>query len=302
MTMAVETPAQTTQPALEASRQFCQDLTRTHAGNFYYGLRLLPEEKRMAMYALYAYMRMVDDIADQALTVSVDARLAQLEQWRQKTHAVVANPDGALAPTDSPMWRAFAKCVEEYHIPMPLFDDMIAGQRQDLNPLAFKNFTELHDYCYRVASVVGLASIYIWGFAGGAATERLAIDRGVAFQLTNVLRDMQEDAQRGRCYLPAEELQQFGVRPQDILEGRVSEQFVEFVRWQVQRAEDYYQRSALLEQRVSPDSRPTLLAMTQIYHGILAKIRRRPASVLQGRVSLGGFTKLGIAWRAWAGH
>jgi phytoene synthase len=187
-----------------------------------------------------------------------------------------------------------------------VFRDVIAGQRQDLESPAFENFKQLREYCYRVAGVVGVASIYVWGFEGGDETESLAIDRGIAFQLTNVLRDIREDGGRGRCYLPREELAAAGITQEDLnstadLAGTVSAgsgRFAKFMHEQIERAQSYYDRSAPLDERISRDSRPTLMAMTHIYHGLLKKIAVDPRRVLQKRVSLSKISKLRIAWRA----
>jgi phytoene synthase len=278
---------------LDHSRRYCQCLARRQARNFYYGLRLLPPEKRSAIYALYAYMRLVDDIADAEDGRGPEQRLAELERWRQQTHDVMA---GRIpAQNGHPVWRALSDAVTRHRIPALVFDEVIAGQRQDLEPIAFETWEELHQYCYRVAGVVGLACIYIWGFEGGEKTEAMALDRGVAFQLTNILRDLREDSARGRCYLPRQELAALHV------DGREPEHGAAFSRMmaeQVERAESYYRKSAGLEELISADSRPTLVAMTAIYHGILEKIARNPESVLDGRGSLSLPSKLLIGWRS----
>jgi len=146
--------------------------------------------------------------------------------------------------------------------------------------------------------VVGLASIYIWGFEGGADTESLAIDRGVAFQLTNILRDLREDAARGRTYLPREELTLLKVSEDDLRSARGGKAFSELMRFQIDRAEAYYQTSRSLEERIQRDSRATLVAMTQIYHKLLKKVAQEPERVLRERVSLSLLSKLMIGWRA----
>jgi phytoene synthase len=281
--------------ALERSRAYCEHLTRTEARNFYYGLKLLPEPKRSAMFAIYAYMRLVDDIADEDDGRSLDRRIADLEAWRIQTHAVL----NGRSPTDSyELWPAFAKVVADYKLPHKLFDDVIAGQKQDLDFKQFTNFEELFAYCYRVAGVVGLASIYIWGFEGGDDTEFLAVQRGVAFQLTNILRDLREDALKGRVYLPIDELKAMHVSNEDLRLGNGGKQFLELMRFQIARAEEFYEKSAGLERRINADSRPTLIAMTEIYRGLLKKVAYQPERVLRERVSLSLFSKLRIGWRA----
>lgn len=298
-------------PDLAASRAFCERLTRAFARNFYYGLRLLPAGKRAAMYALYAWMRLVDDIADHEDGRSVDRRIAELEGWRDDTHAVLARgPDAASArpyngrPDARLVWPAFHDMADRHAVPGYVFDEVIAGQEQDLRPLAIQTFEDLSRYCYRVAGVVGLASIHVWGFTGGAESEELSIQRGLAFQLTNILRDLREDAARDRFYLPAEDVRRMcpGAEPGGPAWLRWAHahprQAEEFLRFQADRAQDAYRRSAPLDARVSADSRPTLVAMTDIYRGILDKIAARPLTVLDKRVSLSAWAKLSIGWRA----
>jgi 15-cis-phytoene synthase len=281
---------------LAASFQYCRELTRAAAKNFYYGLRLLPEPKRSAMFALYAYMRLVDDIADHEDGRPPEQRAVALDAWRAKTHLALAGeiPDGE----DSPIWPAFAHMARSYHVPARLFDDAIAGQQRDLVPARFENFEQLHHYCWQVAGVVGLASIHIWGFEGGAETEELAAARGVALQLTNILRDLREDAARGRIYLPREDLQRMNVSEDDVLRGRGGEPFRRLMRFEIERAEEFYEKSRALERRISADSRPTLVAMTEIYHRLLRAVAAEPERILRGRVSLSVWSKLRIGWRA----
>jgi len=283
------------QPTLARSRAYCEQLTRTKARNFYYGLKLLPEAKRAAMFAIYAYMRLVDDIADEEDGRSLERRIADLESWRLQTHAVL---NGQTADDGQELWPAFSEVVHRCQLPHRLFDDVIEGQKQDLNFKPFQNFEELFAYCYRVAGVVGLASIYIWGFEGGDDTEFLAVQRGVAFQLTNILRDLREDAFKGRIYLPKEELAAMHVREEDLRQGNGGHHFLELMRFQISRAEAFYEKSAGLEQRIAADSRPTLVAMTEIYRGLLKKVAYEPERVLRERVSLSLFSKLRIGWRA----
>jgi len=284
---------------LEHSRAYCEQVTRTHARNFYYGLRLLPEEKRASMYALYAWMRLVDDIADREDGRPIAARVEELEAWRADTHTALTQ-QGPAAVNESAgqeLWPAFCDMAQRHGVPAKVFDEVIAGQEQDLSPLSFETFEELYTYCYRVAGVVGVASIYVWGFEGGAQTEELAVQRGLAFQLTNILRDLKEDAGRGRFYLPRSEVNG-AMDLTDLAEGRAGPSFEAAMRFQLARAEEYYRRSAPLESRVSPDARPTLVAMTQIYHALLAKIAARPSRVLRKRVSLSAWAKIRIGWRA----
>jgi phytoene synthase len=283
---------------LISSRRFCERLTKSAARNFYYGLKLLPEPKRSAMFALYAYMRLVDDIADDEDHRTHDQRVEDLETWRQQTHEAMAGKLPPAVVDEHELWPAFAEIVRRHALPAFIFDEVIAGQRQDLEPICFHTFKELHKYCYRVAGVVGLASIYVWGFEGGAATEELAVARGVAFQLTNILRDLREDAARGRIYLPREDLSSMNVTREDLLAGRAGKNFNELMHFQIARAEAFYEISMGLEDRISRDSRSTLVAMTDIYRGLLRKVAAEPERVLRERVSLSLLHKLRIGWRA----
>jgi phytoene synthase len=281
--------------SLQHSHDYCERLTRTQARNFYYGLKLLPESKRAAMFAIYAYMRLVDDIADKEDGRTTEQKVADLEAWRLKTHAILGRQSDGEGHE---VWPAFAEVVRRYNLPAKIFDEVIEGQKQDLAFKPFLNFEELFAYCYRVAGVVGLASIYIWGFEGGDDTEFLAVQRGAAFQLTNILRDLREDALRGRLYLPQDELAAMNVREDDLRQCKGGHHFLDLMRFQIARAEAFYEKSAGLEERICADSRPTLIAMTEIYRGILKKVAYQPERVLRERVSLSLFSKICIGWRA----
>jgi phytoene synthase len=294
---ASTSPAWVGRPSLAESRAYCEYLTRTQARNFYYGLKLLPEPKRSAMFALYAYMRLVDDIADEEDGRTIHQRMGDLDAWRDQTRAVLEGR-GVDGDDIHIVWPAFADMAQRHGIPGRIFDDVIAGQRQDLQPEPFVTFEQLYEYCYRVAGTVGLASIYVWGFEGGLDTELLAIERGVAFQLTNILRDLREDGARGRVYLPQEELAARKLTDADLRSGRGGQHFLEMMRLQIARAESYYDKSAELERCIDRDSRPTLIAMTDIYRSLLRKLAVEPERVLHERVSLSIFTKLMIGWRA----
>jgi phytoene synthase len=280
-----------TPASLAESHEYCRRLTRQAARNFYFGLKLLPDQARRDMFALYAWMRLIDDIADDADHGSTQDRLAKLDVWQRDTHCAAAGET-----LDGEIWPAFTEMVRRRNVPLRVFDDAIEGQRQDLQPQPMRTFADLHEYCYRVAGTVGLASIYIWGFEGGEETEQLSISRGVALQLTNILRDLKEDADRGRVYLPEDELERAGLTLTDLQSG--SPRFADFMRHQIDRAESYYENSAGLESRITPECRATLSTMTEIYHRLLAKIATDPAAVLRRRVSLSIWSKARIAWRA----
>jgi phytoene synthase len=278
---------------LDHSYEHCREVARTRARNFFYGMKLTPEPKRSAMYAIYAWMRQADDLADEA--GGVEEKTRRLEAFSRQTDAVIR---GDAAADDHPLWPALRQTVVDYRIPAVYLHAMIDGQLLDMRVRRYDTFDRLYDYCYKVASVVGLTCIEVWGYEGGEQTRQLAEWRGIAFQLTNILRDVREDARRDRVYLPAEALGVHEVNP-TMFQFGVQPEAVDGVRRIAERAAAYYERSARLEAQVHPDGRPCLWAMTAIYRGILGKIRRRPACVLAGeRVRLSGPAKSWIALRA----
>lgn len=302
--------------SVQASYAYCHELMRSAARNFYYGMRLLPEAKRNAMYALYSYMRLCDDLADAPLkpsapgetadvspdafaddAASAEERRHLIEDWRQQTHAAIAGPLDI-----HPLWPAFHDAVRRFSIPKKVFDDAIDGQLQDLEQRIYATFEELYRYCYRVASTVGIAAVHIWGFRGERALA-LAEHRGIAMQLTNILRDIREDTLRGRQYLPDEDLQRFDLTLAGLNDPLKRHRFDQLLAFQTKRAASYYDRSAELEDLVAPDSRPTLQIMTSIYRRILDRITANPHLVLIRRVGLSTFEKLSLVTRhTWQAH
>lgn len=279
--------------SIEESRNWCHELMRSAARNFYYGMSALPAPKRNAMFALYSFMRHIDDIADDAVDAGTDksTAAAQLEQWRNATRAALAGEEPQHI-----MFPALREAMHRFCIPPDLLDSAIDGQLQDLQQCRYTNFDQLRRYCYCVASTVGIAAVYIWGFRDSQAIV-LADDRGVAFQLTNILRDIREDLGRDRIYLPESELAQHNVDLKHELNGGASKQFLELMRFQIERAERFYTSSAELESLVEADARPTLRTMTAIYHGILKKIAANPAAVLRKKVGLSTMQKMGEVLR-----
>jgi len=220
---------------LTQSYRHCQDVARNRARNFYYSFVLLPHEQRNAMCAIYAFMRYCDDLSDEP-----GANRSAMDRWRNALEDALAGH-----PDDNPAWPAFLDAIEKYKIPTEYFRDMIEGVASDLEPRTIHTFEELYQYCYQVASVVGLTTIHVFGFTSPEALP-LAEKCGVAFQLTNILRDVREDAQLGRIYLPAEDLIRFGVLPEDLKEGRRTEAFGRLMEFEAERARRYYRESAPL--------------------------------------------------------
>lgn len=286
-------------PGSVASRRYCERMTRQAAKNFYYGLRLLKEPRRSSMYALYTYMRAIDDIVDGSPPDAKDAARREVERWRGLTREAVAN---GIPPDDHPMWPAFIEMMRRHAMDPQLLYDAIDGQARDLSSEPFTDFAALERYCYQVAGTVGVASVIIFGYRGGQPTLELAVKRGLAFQLTNILRDVREDAGRGRMYLPLDELAAAGLSHGGLLDPAKKDAAAEFIRAQAARAAGFYAASASLEALVDDESRPTLRAMTRIYRSLLAMIEKEPARVLRERVSLSLVAKLRIGWDAARGR
>jgi phytoene synthase len=276
---------------LEGSQAHCRAIAKSRARNFYYSFVLLPLEKKNAMCAMYAFMRFCDDLSDEP-GITSDKRRSAIERWREAlTQALAGRPD------ENPMWPAFLDAAGRYAIPREYFYEMIEGVASDLEPRAIATFDELYGYCYRVASVVGLTTIHIFGFSTAEALP-LAEKCGIAFQLTNILRDIREDAGLGRIYIPAEDLARFGVSRDDIAGARRTEQFGALMQFETERARAYYRESAPLLELIEPGSRPALWALIAIYSRLLDRIVESHYDVLVRRISLSAAEKSWIVLRA----
>ncbi len=273
--------------SLEASQAHCRNVARTRAKNFYYSFVLLSSEKKNAMCAMYAFMRYCDDLSDEP-----GATRTAMDRWREAlTEALAGRPDS------DPVWPAFLDAVTRYQIPHEYFYDMIEGVASDLEVQIVHTFSELYQYCYRVASVVGLTTIHIFGFDSATALP-LAEKCGIAFQLTNILRDVREDTSLGRLYIPSEDLERFGVSPEDLKQSRRTEAFDHLMEFEIARARNYYMESAPLIELIHEDSRASLRALIAIYHGLLDRIAESPSDVLVRRISLPTTEKIWIVLRS----
>jgi 15-cis-phytoene synthase len=264
------------------SYAYCRKIARTRARNFYYSFILLSRDQMNAMCAMYAFMRFCDDLSDEH-----GASLAGIARWRQQLDAALGGQY-----SEHPLWPAFIDSVQRYNIPHQYFYDMISGVSSDLEPRSIQTFDELYQYCYLVASVVGLTTIHIFGFDSPEALP-LAEKCGIAFQITNILRDIREDAERGRVYVPTEDLRHFNtdLRTKD-------ENFVRLMRFEAGRAREYYEASRSLIDMIHKRSRPSLWALIQIYRRLLERIERSNFDVLSRRISLPVWEKLSIVARA----
>jgi 15-cis-phytoene synthase len=279
---------------LAESFQYCRRVTRNRARNFYYSFVLLRREEHDAMCAVYAFMRYCDDLSDDCSCGSEQAR-ALMERWRADLGAALEG-----RPGPHPVWPAFCSVVQRYGIPHRYFRDMIDGVASDLEPGEFKTFEELYGYCYQVASVAGLSVVHILGFESQAALE-LAEKCGVAFQLTNILRDVREDAGCGRVYLPTQDLERFGLTRQEVLAAQDSLALRRLLSFEAARATEYFAESGPLVSLVSRRNQAALWALIEIYRRLLKKIERSNFDVLNGRISLTAWEKCRVVARAAAG-
>jgi phytoene synthase len=272
----------------EESYSFCERVARTEAKNFYYSFLLLSRPQRQAMCAIYAFMRYCDDLSD---AEGVSDRAGAIARWEQDLESALAG-----AAPEHPLWPAFSDAVARYRIPHEYFRAMIRGVSSDLEPRHIQTFQELYDYCYHVASVVGLTIIHIFGFDDPRAIE-LAERCGVAFQLTNILRDVREDAEHGRVYLPAEDLQRFGVKTGELSGAAVSPALQSLLAFEAERARGYYSESEPLLDMVHSGSRASLRALIGIYSRLLERISSSGYEVLRERVRVPAWEKIWILAR-----
>jgi len=263
---------------LEASYAFCRRIARNRARNFYYSFLLLSPEQKDAMCAIYAFMRYCDDISEGAA-----ASRQAIDHWRSDLDRALTGDYPA-----NPLWPAFHETVQRFDIPHQYFHEMIDGVSQDLNARQIQTFDELYRYCYQVASVVGLTIIHIFGFDSPDALP-LAEKCGIAFQLTNILRDVREDSENHRIYIPLEDIQRFSA---DLT--KYDENFVALMRFEADRAQNYYAESRPLIGMVHEKSRRSLWALIEIYRRLLARIERQNFNVLDRRARVPTPEKLGI--------
>ena len=280
---------------LAESHAWCKSLSRRTAGNFYFSFLTLPAECFRDMCALYAFMRISDDLGDDT-SVPLAERAARLLEWR-------ADLDRALRgeTVDHPVYPALMQMMERHRVPPEYLFAVIDGVRMDLEPAGFETVDDLMNYCYHVAGAVGLCCIHVWGFHDERAVD-LAIDCGRAFQLTNILRDLGEDVRVGRVYLPREDLRRFGYSERDLAEHRCDERFAKLMQFEVERAKGYYCRARQLYSYLDPPGRPIYAAMLQIYGGLLQGIERCRYDVFRRRVRLSRARKLLISANALVRH
>jgi len=284
----------------------CRGITRTNAKNFYYAFLVLPKRKRESLSAVYAFMRRCDDIADDP-ALGIEERRNKLNAWLDALHRVQQGE-----PSDDPILLALTDTQRRYTIPAGLLDELALGTAMDVDseagvsegalpltvPVAgltvqYQTFEDLKVYCYRVASVVGVVCIHIFGYRDPAA-ESLAEQCGLAFQLTNIIRDVKEDAAMGRVYLPQEDLAKFDLSVAELLSAPDPARFRPLLAMEADRAREYYKAGEQLSSYISEDSQPALSVLVNIYRKLLEKIAERQYDVFSGKVSLTVSEKLRI--------
>ncbi len=282
---------------LESSYAHCRGVARSQARNFYYSFVLLPRAERDAMCAIYAFMRRSDDIADDP-SVGLAARRATLGHWRDDLLSALDGLD-----TNHSLFPAFLDTVRRYGIPHEYFLHLIDGMQADLQGHPHRKFEDLYRYCYQAASVVGMTTVHVLGCAT-ADSLPLAEKCGVAFQLTNILRDVAEDTRLGRVYFPDDELTRFSLQRSELVEGAVpasDPRFQALMQFQWNRADEYYRESLPLLEMAPSSTRPALWTMVAIYRGTLLEIRRSGYDVLERRIGLSMRQKSIVVARAmWA--
>lgn len=294
-----------THSQLAMAYSVCSGIARTSARNFYYAFLVLPHAKRNALCAIYAYMRRCDDLSDDA-TLSLRERRTKLEAWLESLHRALAGE-----PTDDAILLALTDTQRRYQIPAELLDQLAFGTLMDVpeevedtgDPrsakseeellIQYRTFKDLYLYCYHVASVVGLVCIKIFGYRDPNA-EHLAERCGIAFQLTNIIRDVKEDAAMGRVYLPLEDLQRFELSPADLKSSPDWGRLRSLLTMEADRARDFYKSGHELIPLVNEDSQPALWVLVTIYQRLLEKIAQKQYDVYAGKVRLTTFEKVSV--------
>ncbi len=268
---------------LEIAYQHCRNITKTYAKSFYFSSYFLPQNKKNSAYAVYAFCRYMDDLVDRSVFISGSPETQQnkiveaINTWKNDLRSVYAGDF-----IDNPIMIAWKDTLSKYHIPMELPNELIDGVFMDLTIKRYDDFEQLKKYCYKVASVVGLMTIEIFGYENKEAFE-YAIDLGIGMQLTNILRDVKEDAERNRIYIPQNDLKNFNYSEDDLLNFRLNNNFVEMMKYQISRAEEYYNKADIGIKMLNKDSRLTVGLMSHNYRKILNEIKQNNFDVFSKR-------------------
>ncbi|MCC6382413.1 MAG: phytoene/squalene synthase family protein [Dehalococcoidia bacterium] len=290
--MAVDQRTRETGPVpLEEALAWCRDYTRERAKNFYYAFAILPGPKRHAIYAAYAFSGLVDDIADELS--DRDEQVRRLGEARERMHAA------ARGEAEGPLFTALAWAFREFDVPEDFFEELVNGVEMDFTVDRYATWQDLYQYCYRVASMVGLICTAIFGTRAHPRGRQYAIDMGIGLQIVNIMRDVREDAARGRVYFPQDELARFGLSDADILGGCCDERFVQLMQLQRKRARQHLARGKRLLPLLDLRSRMCVNVLQGTYAEILRRIEKRRYDVLSERVALSTPAKLLTIARLW---
>ena len=277
---------------IDRAYDHCQRVAKEHAKNFYYAFRTLPAAKRRAIYAVYAFCRYCDDVADDD-HLPLDEKRRLLAEIRERLH----NP---AREAEDPVLMALEATTRDFGIPRRYYEDVIRGVETDLVVARFQSFDHLREYCYLVASAVGLICIEVFGYEDPAARE-YAVDLGIAMQMTNVMRDVKEDMDRGRIYLPLDDIRSFGYSEQDLMDGRNNESFRRLMAFQAERARSYFDSGARLFPLLSRESRACAAVLHQLYSRILDRMESSGYDVFGQRIGLSTSEKLLMMVKLWIG-
>ena len=282
---------------IETAYKYCESVTKTHAKSFYFAAKFLPKSKQKPIYALYALCRHVDDEVDEAEVKSEIEAIAAVNHWKAKLDKIYKtgmqkfisenenNDQSPKTKDQNLVLLAWNDLLKNYKIPQNLPLELMTGVLQDTHTKRYETFGELYVYCYRVASTVGLMSSEIFGYYGEKTLE-YAEALGIAMQLTNILRDVKEDAAMDRIYLPQEDLRKFNVTESQILAGEMNENFVEMMNFQIERARKFYMKAELGIPLLEKDTRFTVLLAARLYSKILNQIEKQNYNVFSGRAHI----------------
>ncbi len=273
-------------------RDIAKEIAKKSKSSFYYAFNLLPAEQRDAMNTVYAFCRQTDDIVDEG-TTSDDIKHDKLRKWRIELEKSL---DGQ---SDYQLINKLSKTIQNFNIPLEPFYDLIKGMEMDLQKKRYLTFNDLQTYCYNVASTVGLMCIEIFGYRHPSAKD-FAINLGIALQLTNILRDVKKDAEKGRIYLPKEDLEKFNYHESDVFNNTYNDNFQRMMEYQVERAREYFNAATACLKREDKKAMFAARAMQHIYSRMLNKIVDADYNVYQNKIKISTAKKIGISLGVWA--
>ncbi|WP_067933766.1 phytoene/squalene synthase family protein [Alicyclobacillus kakegawensis] len=276
---------------LSHAYKVCHQITKQGGSSFYYGMMLLPQPKRLAMHAIYAWSRICDDAVDEFSGDLATKRLEEAESLLRRA------TEPSYLEDDHPVVQALGDTIRRYHIPIDPFEDLLRGMRVDLKPVRFTTFAELKQYCEYVAGSVGRLCIHVFGFTGEEAPH-LANQMGIALQLTNVMRDLKEDMGRNRIYIPSQDMEEVGCTLDDLRKGRKTPPFLQLMQRQLERAREHYRQAMELFPLIHADARRCLQMIYAVYFELFKAIEAKPESVLTERISLSKTKKIHLIWDA----